>query len=201
MKIWPVVSIICLQTLWRKLFSIQIPLPFELAVRQKTEMAKRRDRRVAPSPGRPKNRVESAARLDQFSDSASDRKLITIFVIFFIVIPTVSVLLYCTKYSTRASRSVTHVHQRGLVKTDVNYQEILTVSTACILLLWVMMYSTVILFIISYMKRCVNWNFTEYFRRIQRFQRMRLIGITRIPYWPILLHGQFTKRLHLDFDV
>ncbi|ESR58112.1 hypothetical protein CICLE_v10020231mg [Citrus x clementina] len=89
-------------------------------------MAKRRDRRVAPSPGRPKNRVESAARLDQFSDSASDRKLITIFVIFFIVIPTVSVLLYCTKYSTRANRSATHMHQRGLVKTDVNYQEILT---------------------------------------------------------------------------
>lgn len=89
-------------------------------------MAKRRDRRVAPSSDRPRNRVESAARLDQFSDSASDRKLITIFVIFFIMIPTVSVLLYCTKYSTRANLTVTHVHQRGLVKTDVNYQEIFT---------------------------------------------------------------------------
>ncbi|XP_031262968.1 chitinase domain-containing protein 1 [Pistacia vera] len=89
-------------------------------------MAKRRERRVAQSSDRRKSRVESSSRLDQFGDSVTDRKLITIFVLFFIVIPAVSIFLYCFKYAPHSSPAISHVHQRGLIKTDVNYQEILT---------------------------------------------------------------------------
>lgn len=93
-------------------------------------MAKKRDRRVAPSSNRGKEQVDSSTKQDQLGDAASsDRRLIFIFVLFFIVSSAVSVLVYRTKYTQPAKRTDSYVSQRGLVKTDVNYQEILTVST------------------------------------------------------------------------
>ncbi|KAJ9188243.1 hypothetical protein P3X46_003615 [Hevea brasiliensis] len=90
-------------------------------------MAKRRDRRVVQSSGRRQARGDTSTQVDQFSESAaSDRKLITIFVSFFIVIPAVSVLVYCIKYVPNTYRTESHAHQEGRVKTDLNYQEILS---------------------------------------------------------------------------
>ncbi|GAV84329.1 Glyco_hydro_18 domain-containing protein [Cephalotus follicularis] len=90
-------------------------------------MARERDsRRVAPSSDCRASQVETTATGgDQLGDSASKLKQITIFVIFFIVIPALSVLVYTFKYSHRTNRTESDsLHQRGLVKTDVNYKEI-----------------------------------------------------------------------------
>lgn len=138
-------------------------------------MAKRRERRVVPSADRRRSRVESGSRLDHFGDSVSDRKLITIFILFFIVIPAVTVLLYCTKYSTRVNRAISEVNQRRLIKSDVNYEEILSVSAVC-----TASYDGSIYLLTKVCK---------YSRNIQRFPRMSLIGTTRILYWLTLLHG------------
>lgn len=95
-------------------------------------MAKKRDRRVAPSSSRGKGQVESSTQQDQLGHSASsDRRLILIFVLFFIVFPAISVLVYRIKYTppTITNRTDSYVFQRGLVKADVDYQEILAVST------------------------------------------------------------------------
>ncbi|KAL5792256.1 hypothetical protein ACOSP7_000850 [Xanthoceras sorbifolium] len=92
-------------------------------------MAKMRDRRVAPSSERRKNpfAAATATRADKTGDSASDRKLVTSFVLLcIVVIPAVSVLLYYVKNAPRASHTISLAHQRGLIKTDVTYQEILT---------------------------------------------------------------------------
>lgn len=91
-------------------------------------MAKKRDRRVAPSSSRGKGQVESSTQQDQLGHSASsDRRLILIFVLFFIVFPAISVLVYRIKYAppTITNRTDSYVFQRGLVKADVDYQEIL----------------------------------------------------------------------------
>ncbi|KAJ6723068.1 CHITINASE DOMAIN-CONTAINING PROTEIN 1 FAMILY MEMBER [Salix koriyanagi] len=67
-------------------------------------MARKRDRRVAPSSDHHETGVKTPTRPDQFSEAAaSDRNLMTIFIVFFVVIPA----------------------EDGLVKTDVDYQEIL----------------------------------------------------------------------------
>ncbi|KAA8520729.1 hypothetical protein F0562_014999 [Nyssa sinensis] len=97
-------------------------------------MAKRRERRVAAGSDRSQNRVEASTRRDQAVDSTDshanqDRKLITIFVIFLVVFPAVSVIVYRTRYAPRKDSTFPHVDRRGLVKTNVNYQEILTVRT------------------------------------------------------------------------
>ncbi|XP_021912447.1 chitinase domain-containing protein 1 [Carica papaya] len=89
-------------------------------------MAKRRERRVAPSSDWRKVRVQTTNPGDQFGDSASGRKLLIIFVLFFIVIPAVSVLVYWIKFTPRVTHAGLSVHQRGLIKTDISYQEILT---------------------------------------------------------------------------
>lgn len=92
-------------------------------------MAKKRDRRVAPS-SIGKGRVESSTQQDQPGHSASsDRRLILIFVVFFIVSPAISVLVYRIKYASPTKHTESYVFQRGLVKADVDYQEILAVST------------------------------------------------------------------------
>lgn len=93
-------------------------------------MARRRERRVEPSQERRKERVGTATREDKFSDSdASDRKLISIFVVFFIVIPAISVLVYSIKNGSGTKRFEPVVTERGLIKTDISYQEILAVRT------------------------------------------------------------------------
>ncbi|CAK7348748.1 unnamed protein product [Dovyalis caffra] len=93
-------------------------------------MAKKRDRRVAPSSDHHQTRVKTPTRADQFSESsASDRKLMTVFIVFFIVIPAVSVLVYRIKYAPNTDASYPQFQEGGLVKTDVNYQEILDENT------------------------------------------------------------------------
>ncbi|ONI23380.1 hypothetical protein PRUPE_2G185600 [Prunus persica] len=88
-----------------------------------TQMAKKRDRRVAPSSNRGKDRVES-------SDQSSDPKLTITLVLSFCVAAAAAVLAYRIKYAHPiTNRAQSYVHQRGLVKIDVNYQEILTAST------------------------------------------------------------------------
>ena len=94
-------------------------------------MAKRRDRRAAPTPSseRRESRADKAStnRPDQFSEAAaSDWKLITIFVLFFIVIPAVSVIVYRIKFTPKP---YSIPPPQSLVKSDVDYQEILAVST------------------------------------------------------------------------
>jgi chitinase domain-containing protein 1 len=98
-------------------------------------MAKKRERRVAPSSSLGKGRVESSdssTQPDQLGhSSSSDRRLrlILVFVLFFIVSPAISVLVYRIKYASPTNRTDSYVFQRGLVKDDVDYQEILAVST------------------------------------------------------------------------
>lgn len=90
-------------------------------------MARRRERRVEPSQDRLKGRVGTEAKEEKLSDSdASDRRLISIFVVFFIVIPAVSVLVYSFKYGSDTKHLEPVVTERGLIKTDISYQEILS---------------------------------------------------------------------------
>ncbi|KAJ4831814.1 hypothetical protein Tsubulata_040605 [Turnera subulata] len=89
-------------------------------------MAKRRvDRRVAPSPDIRQGRADASVRANQYSESAaSDRKLIAIYVFFFIVLPAVSVFVYVTRYGPNTNAKPRQPTQ-NLVKTDLDYQEIL----------------------------------------------------------------------------
>ncbi|GMI69582.1 hypothetical protein like AT4G01040 [Hibiscus trionum] len=90
-------------------------------------MARRRDRRGQPSQDRRNERVESETREEKLSDAdASERKLIGIFVVFFIVIPAVSVLVYVYKYGSGTKPLEPVVTERGLIKTDISFQEILS---------------------------------------------------------------------------
>ncbi|KAM7274952.1 hypothetical protein ACFE04_016818 [Oxalis oulophora] len=95
-------------------------------------MAKKRERRVGPSSDRSKTRVEASTQKHELGDDSvnSDRRQITIFIIFFIVIPAVSMLVYSIKHTPRPSNSFVtvsgSVHERGLVKLDINHQQILT---------------------------------------------------------------------------
>ncbi|KAG2725504.1 hypothetical protein I3760_01G069200 [Carya illinoinensis] len=90
-------------------------------------MAKRRDRRLAPGSNRSEEIFEPSTEQDQLGNSASsDRRLIIIFVIFFIVSPAISVLVYRIIYSPPPIPTDSFVFQGGLIKADVNYLEILT---------------------------------------------------------------------------
>ncbi|KAI4328893.1 hypothetical protein L6164_021213 [Bauhinia variegata] len=86
-------------------------------------MSKKRDRRSAASSTRRDNRIEQSTRRD---DSASDRKLVTIFILFFIVAPVISVIVYRFRFSSPSYPKESYVYQRGLVTTDANYQDVLT---------------------------------------------------------------------------
>ena len=86
---------------------------------------------MEPSQDRRKERVRTEDREEKLSDSdASDRKLISIFVVFFIVIPAVSVLVYSTKNGSGTKHLEPVATERGLIKTNISYQEILSVRTA-----------------------------------------------------------------------
>ncbi|KAM1406106.1 hypothetical protein ACFXTH_000807 [Malus domestica] len=88
-------------------------------------MAKKRERRVAPSAKRGYNRVEPP---DQFC-SAIRQHTITAFLFFCVAVST-GVLVYRIKYAPTANLADSYpVHERGIVKRDLNYQEILTAST------------------------------------------------------------------------
>ncbi|KAL5572080.1 hypothetical protein UlMin_021677 [Ulmus minor] len=87
-------------------------------------MAKKRDRRVATQR---KEQLESSTQEHELGDSASsDRRLIFIFVFFFIVSPAISMLIYRFKFAPTTTRMDSYVYEGGLVKPDVNYREILT---------------------------------------------------------------------------
>lgn len=96
-------------------------------------MARRRERRspATENSERRKNRDEAKSRDVQVGEADSDRRLIAIFVIFFIAIPAVSMVVYKVKFAHRVVvvQTETSIRQKGLVKTDVHFQEILTVSS------------------------------------------------------------------------
>ncbi|KAK2650093.1 hypothetical protein Ddye_017582 [Dipteronia dyeriana] len=93
-------------------------------------MARRRERRVPPISERQKDPFETATRVHRTGDSAYDRKLVTSFILLcIVVIPAVSVLFYYVKNSPHAKHTVSQENHRGIIKTDVTYQEILTENT------------------------------------------------------------------------
>jgi len=92
----------------------------------RNSMARRRRSSAAESLKRRNDGYES---LCQVVQQDSDRRLITIFVIFFIVIPAVSIAVYKVKFADRVIQTESSIRQKGIVKTDINFQEILTVSS------------------------------------------------------------------------
>lgn len=88
-------------------------------------------RRVAAGSDRRRDRVELSTRKDLTPESAAsksnhDRKLLAIFVvIFFIVSPVISLIVYRTRYASPTDASLPHVHQPDFVKTEINYLEVL----------------------------------------------------------------------------
>nr|AAB61039.1 A_IG002N01.31 gene product [Arabidopsis thaliana] len=89
----------------------------------RNSMARRRRSSAAESLKRRNDGYES---LCQVVQQDSDRRLITIFVIFFIVIPAVSIAVYKVKFADRVIQTESSIRQKGIVKTDINFQEILT---------------------------------------------------------------------------
>ncbi|PKI40506.1 chitinase domain-containing protein 1 [Punica granatum] len=88
-------------------------------------MARRRDRSSGPSADHRRVRPEVSTRQDQLNGSPSDRKLMIIFTVFFIALPGVSIFAYRMIYPRQRDRVDSYVSPNRLVKTDVNYQEIL----------------------------------------------------------------------------
>ncbi|KAF8379676.1 hypothetical protein HHK36_029120 [Tetracentron sinense] len=92
-------------------------------------MAKRRDRRVPADSDRRQNIVKTAIKNNQPGNAASnpyiDRRFLFYF-FFFIAIPIVSVAVYRIKYAPDTNNTLFSIYERGLVRPNVNYQEILT---------------------------------------------------------------------------
>ncbi|CAH2069270.1 unnamed protein product [Thlaspi arvense] len=91
-------------------------------------MARRREKRLsaAENSERRKNQDEAKPRDDQLGEQDSDRRLIAIFVIFFIAIPTVSMVVYKVKFADRVIHTESSIRQKGIIKTVIDFQEILT---------------------------------------------------------------------------
>ncbi|XP_018474383.1 uncharacterized protein LOC108845715 isoform X4 [Raphanus sativus] len=90
-------------------------------------MARRREKRssATESSERRHNRRDESKPRDGEPDS--DRKLITIFVVFFFVIPAVSMAVYKVKFADRVIiETEPSIRQKGIIKTDIHFQEILT---------------------------------------------------------------------------
>ncbi|XP_030965169.1 chitinase domain-containing protein 1 isoform X2 [Quercus lobata] len=83
-------------------------------------MGKKRDRRVTPSSNK-----GGEQRVELGDSASSNRRLAIIFVLFFVVSPAISVLVYRIKYAATTNPPDSYVFQRGLVKADVDFQEIL----------------------------------------------------------------------------
>ena len=94
-------------------------------------MGKKRDRRVTPS-----SKKGGEQRVELGDSASSNRRLAIIFVLFFVVSPAISVLVYRIKYATTTNPTDSYVFQRGLVKADVDFQEILAVSTTVLSNVW-----------------------------------------------------------------
>ncbi|KAK3026582.1 hypothetical protein RJ639_041602 [Escallonia herrerae] len=96
-------------------------------------MANRRDRRAGLGSVRRANRVHPSSSDHQTTDSAQShatrgrRLAATIFAITFVASSAISAIVYRIRYAPSADPTTPpYVYQRGLVKTDVNYREILT---------------------------------------------------------------------------
>nr|XP_023911384.1 chitinase domain-containing protein 1 [Quercus suber] len=83
-------------------------------------MGKKRDRRVTPNSNK-----GGEQRVELGDSASSNRRLAIIFVLFFIVSPAISVLVYRIKYAPTTNPTDSYVFQRGLVKANVDFQEIL----------------------------------------------------------------------------
>ncbi|KFK30678.1 hypothetical protein AALP_AA6G014100 [Arabis alpina] len=87
-------------------------------------MARRREKRSS-TPESLKRRKDGDESLSQEPDS--DRRLITIFVIFFIVIPVISMVVYKVKFVDQVViETDSSIRNKGIVKTDINFKEIIT---------------------------------------------------------------------------
>lgn len=131
-------------------------------------MARRREKRspATESSERRKNRDESKPR---DGEPDSDRRHITVFVVFFIVIPAVSMAVYKVKFADRVIEAEPSIRQKGIIKTDIHFQEILTVSVA--LLFFVSMFENPL----KKEERLRGFEF--WFRNIPRLQRIHQLGI------------------------
>ncbi|PSS24211.1 Chitinase domain-containing protein [Actinidia chinensis var. chinensis] len=94
-------------------------------------MGKARERRVGTGSNRRRDRVEPSTQEDRTTESADlnpnhDRKLLTIFVIFFVASSAIALIVYRVRYASHTNTSHLYVHESGLVKKDMNYLEILT---------------------------------------------------------------------------
>ncbi|KAF5953192.1 hypothetical protein HYC85_011136 [Camellia sinensis] len=90
-------------------------------------MGKRREKRVATATGS-NHRRDRHRTTDSAADSNPnrDRKLFIIFVVFFIVLPAISLIVYTTLFASRTDTSLPNSHQPGLAKIDMNYLQVLT---------------------------------------------------------------------------
>lgn len=99
-------------------------------------MAKKRDyQRPAPSPGRRENQIKSSSRREKRTEAHSPSGTIKV-IAFFIVSSVIAIAVFWLKQSSPSQHNGAYVYQRGLVTTDTNYQDILTVSTS-ITTLWI----------------------------------------------------------------
>nr|QBC75413.1 chitinase class V [Nepenthes sp. MF-2019] len=96
-------------------------------------MGKNQVRRPTSDSNRRRMRDKPSTQKDQTPDSPFqdfryyDRRLIAVFVVLFVVPPSISVLIYRFKFSPKSGPILLpYVRQRGLVKADVNCEEILT---------------------------------------------------------------------------
>lgn len=103
------------------------------------EMAKKRDhQRPAPSPGRRENQIKSSSRREKRTEAHSPSGAIKV-AAFFIVSSVIAIAVYWLRQSSLSQHNRSYVYQRGLVTTDTNFQDILTVSIA-ITTLWIWFY-------------------------------------------------------------
>lgn len=92
-------------------------------------MAKKRDQhRQASTSGRRENRVNSSSRQPEQTNSNLASGGIKI-AAFFIISSVIAIVSYKLSQSSPSQHNEPYVYQRGLIKTDANYQDILTVST------------------------------------------------------------------------
>ncbi|XP_052194352.1 uncharacterized protein LOC127802541 [Diospyros lotus] len=85
-------------------------------------MGRRRERRVAATTERRHERVEPPSSTEPADSNANqNRKLFTIFIIFLVVSPAISIIVYRILYASRTDTPLRH----DQLKTELNYQEIL----------------------------------------------------------------------------
>lgn len=99
-------------------------------------MGKKRDRRVGLNSDRQTERVESSSGESEKADSENRlrnqnrKRTAAIFTLLFIVAPAVAAIIYRIFQAPNAGSesNLPYVYERGLVKTEVNYRDILAVS-------------------------------------------------------------------------